>query len=377
METSEPSTSESSESSESSEPASTEPGDIDDPSTSGGTTTTTASNASTARDTSTTAATTTTAGVTTTTVPLPLPGVENQDCVIAIQPGDSLSGIAARIEDPKVTVASLQLENGIADPDTVNGGDYLDICVGNDIDDITGEDRTAAPPPPPPPPSEVGGTGVEAQQQKLNALFADTGFPALDVDGDSGTYTQRLLCAARTAMGMSANRNSMEPGGDEERALMAATVLPVPPGAPSGSSRWALIDKTCQVMFVGEGGDRVDFVFPTSTGSAGFETRDQDGSRAFRYNAASDNGGWHNSIDYPVPEDNPLNGNMYKPLYFDDGQAIHGANNVPPEPRSKGCARLRVEHMDLLVGWLGLGEVTGQIYDAGRISLTVGVRGDY
>ena len=61
---------------------------------------------------------------------------------------------------------------------------------------------------------------------------------------------------------------------------------------------------------------------------------------------------------YPVAEDNPLNGNMYKPLYFDRGQAIHGANNVPTSPQSKGCARLRVEHQDMLLYWLGLSEPT-------------------
>ena len=98
-------------------------------------------------------------------------------------------------------------------------------------------------------------------------------------------------------------------------------------------------------------------MFQTSTGEAGFETRNQNGSRVFRFNPATANGGWHNSTDYPVAADNPLNGNMYKPLYFDDGQAIHGANNVPTSPQSKGCARLRVGDHQTLVDWLGLGGV--------------------
>ena len=79
------------------------------------------------------------------------------------------------------------------------------------------------------------------------------------------------------------------------------------------------------------------FVFRTSTGEAGFETRNQNASRVFRYDPAAANGGWHNSFDYPVTVDNPLNGNMYKPLYFDRGQAIHGANNVPTSPQ-RACA---------------------------------------
>ena len=112
----------------------------------------------------------------------------------------------------------------------------------------------------------ASGTGVAAQQQKLNELFAGYGLPALAVDGDSGRLTEQQLCAARVALGLPISRADMEPGGAEEQALMAAGSVPIPAGAPSRSSRWVLIDQTCQVMFVGEGADRVVYVFRTSTG---------------------------------------------------------------------------------------------------------------
>ena len=127
----------------------------------------------------------------------------------------------------------------------------------------------------------------------------------------------------------------------------------------------------------GEGFDRLVHVFPTSTGEAGYETRLQERVRAFRFNPALNNGGWHNSSTYPVEADNPLNGNMYKPLYFDRGQAIHGANNVPTSPQSKGCARLRPSHQDALVSWLGLAELGGPTGSRDRINATVTVRGGY
>ena len=66
---------------------------------------------------------------------------------------------------------------------------------------------------------------------------------------------------------------------------------------------------------------------------------------------------------------------MYKPIYFHRGQAIHGANNVPPEPASKGCARLRVENQESLVAWLGLADVTEEIYEP--IDAIVTVQGDF
>jgi len=218
---------------------------------------------------------------------------------------------------------------------------------------------------------------VAAQQQKLNELFYGLGFPGLTIDGDSGRLTEQQLCAARVALGMPISRADMEPGGPEEQALMAATSVGVPPSAPTWAGRWILIDKTCQVIFVGEGTDRLVFVFQTSTGSPGYETRDQNGSAVFRYNPARGNNGWHNSYDYPVGGDNPLNGNMYKPLYFDNGQAIHGANNVPTNPRSKGCARLKVHDQDAVISWLGLQDVGQSIWDASQIGLIVNAQGDY
>jgi hypothetical protein len=130
-------------------------------------------------------------------------------------------------------------------------------------------------------------------------------------------------------------------------------------------------------MFVGESANQLTFVFPTSTGDIGYQTRDQDRSRVFRFDPALDNGGWHNSTTYPVPIDNPLSGNMYKPLYFDGGQAIHGANNVPTTPQSKGCARLRPGDQDLLIDWLGLTDATGPTNSSDRINVTVNVQGAY
>ncbi len=68
---------------------------------------------------------------------------------------------------------------------------------------------------------------------------------------------------------------------------------------------------------------------------------------------------------------------MYKPLYFDAGQAIHGANSVPTSPASHGCARLRVRDQDTLVSWAGLQDARGPIWNAGQIDLTVTVQGRY
>ncbi len=310
--------------------------------------------------------------------PLPMPpGVFNPPCVRVIQSGDSLSLVADAIAQPGVNVATLQAENAIADADLISLGALLDICVGNHVDDVTGAPREPAAPPASAAVDWSSATGVEDQQRKLNSLFGAYGTPELAVDGISGPLTRQQLCAARLALGLPVSRTDMEPGSAEERALMAAASVPIPAAADVDADRWALIDKTCQIMFVGAGDTSIAFIFPTSTGQEGYETPDQERSRAFRFDPALDNAGWHNSTVYPVAADNPLNGNMYKPIYFHSGQAIHGANNVPPEPKSKGCARLHVEDQDKLLAWLGLADATGPVWNRDRIDLTVTVQGDY
>ena len=288
-------------------------------------------------------------------------------CVVLVQPGDSILMIANRLDDETVLGPAIQAENGLAD-DVIQPGQLLDVCVDNGLNDITGESIGRN--------SVLLSLDVIEQQTKLNELFAGLGIRELLVDGISGPVTRQRLCAARLSLGLPVSTQDMVPGSEEEATLMAATELPLPFTTALASDRWILIDRTCQIMFVGEGVDGLAFVFPTSTGQPGYETRDQDRSRVFRFNPALDNGGWHNSLTYPVADDNPLNGNMYKPLYFDRGQAIHGANNVPTSPASKGCARLRVEHQDALVTWLGLAD-SGPTTDRSTIGVTVNVQGTW
>ncbi len=310
--------------------------------------------------------TSTSTSTTSTTTTVPPLDVYDPACVVEVVTGDSLQLIADRFDDETVSGASVQAENELPD-DTITPGQLLDVCVDNGVNDITGEAITERN-------SALLARDVVAQQNKLNELFAGLGIRELLVDGVSGPVTRQRLCAARLGLGLPVSTADMIPGSEEEIWMMAAPALAIPFTSAILSERWVLIDRTCQIMFVGNADRELVFVFPTSTGEAGYETRDQNRRAVVRFNPALDNGGWHNSTSYPVAEDNPLNGNMYKPLYFDRGQAIHGANNVPTSPQSKGCARLRVEHHDMLLSWLGL---PGATSSARQINLTVNVQGTW
>ena len=291
-------------------------------------------------------------------------GGRDPSCVVTVSAGDSLSKIADAVDG--VTLEEIKGENWLGENHVIHPEDELDVCIGNDVDDVRGTSRLAPEP-----------AAVRRQQRRLNELFAPYLIAELVVDGDSGKLTRQLLCAARLGLDLPVNAGHMAPGSAEEELLFEADSLSIPDGAATWASRWVLIDETCQVMFVGEGEDLIANIYPTSTGQPDFETRNVQAAAAFRFDPALDNGGWHDSSRFPVEGDNPQNGNMYKPIYFSDGQAIHGANYVPPEPRSKGCARMFTWHQDDLISWLGLGGIQEPTWRESQIGLSVSVQGSY
>ncbi len=290
----------------------------------------------------------------TTTVPEPV-------CTVTAQVGDSLTAIAERND---LTLEQLKAENLLDPTDVFHPGQAFDVCLGDQLDP---SDPTLTEPP---------AAVVMQQQRELNELLSTTSMPPLGVDGDSGRLTRQAACAARMGLGLPVHNRHLVPGSEEEAVIFAATELAIPDDAPIDADKWILIDQSCQVIFIGEGNDRVVDVFPTSTGSEGHETFTVR-ARAFRFDPALDNEGWHDSASYPVEVDNPLNGNMYKPIYFNDGQAIHGAEFIPPYPRSKGCARTFPKHQDMIIEWLGLQDLTEATWSAAEIDVTVVVRGRY
>ena len=295
--------------------------------------------------------------------------VYDVSCALQVLPGETLPEIVALIDDDTVDVETIMAENGL-ESDAIVADQLLDVCVDNGLNDIDGTTRLERN-------AVVVRREVEIQQAKLNTLFDGYGIRELLVDGLSGPVTRQRLCAFRLAAGLPVSTEDMASGSEEEQLLMATEALPIPFTPAILSERWALIDQTCQIMFVGVGTERLQFVFPTSSGLAEFPTRLQVRSTSYKYDPALENNGWHDSFDFPAAEDNPLNGNMYKPIYFDGGQAIHGANNVPRSPASHGCLRLRIENMDQLIGWLGLADADGVTYNEGRINLDVSVQGQY
>ncbi|MEZ5295909.1 MAG: hypothetical protein R2697_06440 [Ilumatobacteraceae bacterium] len=188
-----------------------------------------------------------------------------------VQPGEGLLEIVDRFDDDTVDIETVMAENGLA-TDVLEPFQLLDVCVDNGLNDIDGSTRTERN-------AVLVRREVEVQQAKLNELFAGYGIRELLVDGVSGPVTRQRLCAFRLAAGLPVSTADMAAGSEEEQVLMSTETLPIPFTSALLADRWVLIDETCQIMFVGEGTERLQFVFPTSTGTAEFDTRSQNRSR--------------------------------------------------------------------------------------------------
>jgi len=345
-----------------------------------------------------------------------------EQCVYTVTDGDLLSTIANRInaQDKDIVLAksevanpvsfeAIALENAI-DAEYIFIGQQLDICVDgfNDINPdqalptttttttttTLAPETTAAtivlesqPEEEPiatttvpeatttttPAPEAEPGVGVESIQSHSNSVLSQFGFPELRIDGDYGDFTRQAACLTRAVTGQEVTRVEVSVVDDVQFFTSTDISLPDKVADHAGKILYSPIE--CQGIIAVESG-QIARILPTSTGEQGHETREFD-KMAYLLRPSLDNDGWHNSSTFPAAEDNPLNGNMYKPLYFDGGQAIHGANNVPAEPKSKGCLRLKLSDHDWLLDWVGASDLTEESYEGSRFPVRLLTTGEF
>ena len=153
---------------------------------------------------------------TTTTAPAVAVAVVTPVCVHQIQPGDSLSAIVSAVADPALTVEAVVTENGLSNPNTINAGDTLDLCIGNGIDDVTGQPRVVAP--------RAGGAGHRSgdrrsQWHRRGRAAAEAQRPVRRIRSPGPRCRRRVRAADRTAVvrGTCRPRPAGEPRGHGAR----------------------------------------------------------------------------------------------------------------------------------------------------------------
>ena len=172
---------------------------------------------------------------------------------------------------------------------------------------------------------------VAAVQRKLTELKYYIG----PIDGEAGSAMASAVMAFQKVQGIGAD------GAVGEQTL-AALEDPVTPSLQGSSSNRIEVDLTKQVLYFVEGGSLVR-IMPVSSGS-GSEYETSSGGTA---RSLTPVGSY--AVQRKIPGTRVADlGELYDPMYFYEGWAIHGSNSVPAYPASHGC--IRVTRADAL--WL-------------------------
>jgi len=165
---------------------------------------------------------------------------------------------------------------------------------------------------------------VRALQERLAELGYDVGTP----DGKLGARTSYAIMAFQKVEGLGRDG---EAGPQVEAAL--ATASKPGPMVPGGAPTRIEIDVARQVMFHWVNGSLAR-ILPVSTGSG--ERYCVDGACD---TAVTPGGSFRIGRKASGLEVSPL-GELWWPMYFNGGIAIHGSPSIPAYPASHGCIRI-------------------------------------
>ncbi|USQ78165.1 L,D-transpeptidase family protein [Ornithinimicrobium faecis] len=175
------------------------------------------------------------------------------------------------------------------------------------------------------------GTAVSSLQSDLS----DTGYWCGSVDGIFGHLTQQAVWAAQKHHQLATDGVV----GPLTRNAVASGSLPQPKG---GGGTRIEVHLGRQLLLVVRGGQTVH-AFNTSTGNGEPYTLD-----GHTYRAVTNQGSWKVYSTWSSGWQHGSLGDMWRPMYYDRGWAVHGSTSIPTYPASHGCSRLSTAAMDYL-----------------------------
>jgi peptidoglycan hydrolase-like protein with peptidoglycan-binding domain len=179
--------------------------------------------------------------------------------------------------------------------------------------------------------------------KQLQQRLAELGYRPGEADGVFGAETASAVMAFEKHEGL--GRDGV--AGPQVQSRMES---PQGKGPRSGGSTPRVeVDLDRQIAFVVEAGGKVT-ILNVSTGSG--ETYDVPGGGTAVAYTPTGRFTVYRKEDGIVEA--PL-GSLYKPLYFDQGWAVHGAASVPGYPASHGCVRTSDDDQDFVSSVLSEG----------------------
>lgn len=166
---------------------------------------------------------------------------------------------------------------------------------------------------------------VKELQQRLSDLRYDIG----PIDGAAGARTYYTIMAFQKVEGLSRT-------GEDSAALREALAQASPPGpmVPGGAANRIEIDLDRQVLFLWTGG-ALQRILSVSTGNGEYYCTDEGGCDT----AITPTGQFRIGRKASGLEVSHL-GELWDPMYFYGGIAIHGSPSIPAYPASHGCVRV-------------------------------------
>src|SRR5262249_44291416 len=166
-----------------------------------------------------------------------------------------------------------------------------------------------------------------ADQRAAEQGLGDLGYWTGRVDGRWDDASRQALIAFQKV-------ERLKPTGQLTRSDFEKLIAANRPSPLETGEAHIEVDLVRQVLFVIDGGGVVTKILPVSSGS-GKEFKSQGWARDAithpgRYRVREKLSGWKKS---------PL-GELYYPVYFMYGTAIHGHPSVPTRPASHGCVRI-------------------------------------
>lgn len=175
------------------------------------------------------------------------------------------------------------------------------------------------------------GDAVKALQGQLLAL----GYWVAGTAGTFGSTTQSAVFALQKVTGL--DRDGV--CGPATWARLQAGARPT---ASTSSGHVIEVHKDRQILLVVDSG-KVSTILSTCTGAGRPFV-----SKGVHYDGRTPSGDFHVYFSKSGWDHGPL-GDLYRPMFFNGGIAIHGAGAVPPYPASHGCCRVTVAAMDMLL----------------------------
>jgi peptidoglycan hydrolase-like protein with peptidoglycan-binding domain len=170
----------------------------------------------------------------------------------------------------------------------------------------------------------AGSAEVKGLQERLAELGYDVGTP----DGNFGARTGYAIMAFQKVEGLGRDGQA----GPETQAALAKASRPGPM-VPGGAATRIEVDVKRQVLFFWQDG-QLARILPVSTGNN--ERYCVDGECD---TAVTPGGSFRVGRKARGLEVGPL-GELWWPMYFNRGIAIHGSPSVPAYPASHGCVRI-------------------------------------